>query len=469
MSNKLSERHPELIGEWSERNQPLTVDDVSYGSNKLYWWKGTCGHEWQASAKSRSSGENCPICSGARVVEGINDLATLRPDIVAEWSSKNNPLKPFTVSIGSHKKVIWQGKCGHEWSATIKSRTVNHSGCPYCSHNIVLPGFNDLASKYPEIAIEWSDRNLPLRPDMVTPFANKKVWWKCSKGHEWNTLISTRSGGSKCPYCSGYILLKGLNDFQTQYPDLAKEWSSRNYPLTPDMVNEKSTKNVWWHCSTCGYEWKSLIRSRVRGSVCPVCAEREVSTGYNDLATTNPELVKEWDYEKNKKYNLKKLSQSSQYSVWWKCAYGHSWKARISERAIDGVSCKHCEEEYQSVFPEFLCMLYANRNGQKAILHSEEAFGLKVDVLIPELRLAIDCTKPTNKETLDAKNIKHHICSKNGYRFVEAYYNGNELEYAIEIKRVFQKALAIVDSEPEDDIKLIRERFMKWRQPIEFD
>lgn len=74
MSNKLSEKHPELIKEWSEKNSPLTADDVTFGSNKLYWWKGDCGHEWQASAKSRSSGEKCPICSGARVIDGINDL-----------------------------------------------------------------------------------------------------------------------------------------------------------------------------------------------------------------------------------------------------------------------------------------------------------------------------------------------------------------------------------------------------------
>ena len=47
-------------------------------------------------------------------------------------------------------------------------------------------------------------------------------------------MISIRSDGSKCPYCSGYILLKGFNDFATLYPQLAEEWSDRNLPLTPD-------------------------------------------------------------------------------------------------------------------------------------------------------------------------------------------------------------------------------------------
>ncbi len=66
----------------------------------------------------------------------------------------------------------------------------------------------------------------PLLPTQVTVFANSKAWWKCKDcGREWNTLISTRSGGSKCPYCSGYIFLKGFNDLQTTHPEIA--WSGR--------------------------------------------------------------------------------------------------------------------------------------------------------------------------------------------------------------------------------------------------
>ena len=73
MENSISSKRPELVEEWSPRNLPLTPDDVSYGSNKLYWWKGSCGHEWQTSAKARSCGEKCPICSNARIIPGVND------------------------------------------------------------------------------------------------------------------------------------------------------------------------------------------------------------------------------------------------------------------------------------------------------------------------------------------------------------------------------------------------------------
>ena len=110
MSNLLSEVHPELVLEWSERNLPLTPDKITYGSNKIVWWIGTCGHEWQTSVKARSSGEKCPICSGARAVEGINDLVTLKPELAAEWSSKNNPLKPTMVTVTSGQLRLRVGR-----------------------------------------------------------------------------------------------------------------------------------------------------------------------------------------------------------------------------------------------------------------------------------------------------------------------------------------------------------------------
>ena len=195
MSNSLASVHPELISEWSAKNLPLTPDKITFGSNKRVWWKGACGHEWETSVKARSKGEKCPICSGARVIEGINDLATLKPQLAQEWSEKNE-LKPTEVSVASHKKIIWKCKHGHEWEASVKSRTVNGTGCPYCSHNKVLAGFNDLASQYPDIAAEWSDRNLPLQPTMVTAFASIGLSLDSTATECWDNPISANPNRS---------------------------------------------------------------------------------------------------------------------------------------------------------------------------------------------------------------------------------------------------------------------------------
>ena len=104
MENSLANKKPWLVAEWSERNGSISPDDVSYGSKKLYWWHGSCGHEWQASAKARSSGENCPICSNARIVAGINDFASLKPELLKEWSP-NNTIQP-SINFGIDKNEM---------------------------------------------------------------------------------------------------------------------------------------------------------------------------------------------------------------------------------------------------------------------------------------------------------------------------------------------------------------------------
>ena len=69
-----------------------------------------------------------------------NSLAEVHPELVSEWSEKNE-IKPTEVSIGSLKKVIWRCEKGHEWEAAVKRRTINKTGCPYCSGYIFLKGF----------------------------------------------------------------------------------------------------------------------------------------------------------------------------------------------------------------------------------------------------------------------------------------------------------------------------------------
>lgn len=464
MENSIAKMRPRLVWEWSEKNRPLTPEQVSYGSNKLYWWKGTCGHEWQASAKARSSGENCPICSGARIISGINDFEALFPDIASEWSDKNLPLLPSMVRPATHQKVWWRCKLGHEWEASVKSRTLNKTGCPYCSHNKVLPGFNDLASRFPEVAKEWHyEKNGSLLPTKVTAFSNKKVWWRCREGHEWYTHISTRSDGSKCPYCSGIVLLPGYNDLETRYPVLCEEWSVRNGSFLPSMVNEKSQKNVWWKCSTCGHEWKSVIKARVNGLSCPVCAERSVKTGYNDLATTHSHIAAQWDFERNGQLTPQSISAKSMKSVWWICERGHSYKAKISDRIVNNMGCIECEKEYRDILFQLLVLYYAGKNGWKVSLCSDEWIGVSLESYIPELLLAIEPVASALAERRE-QEVKAHICEKNGITYVRIENTSDEIGLAEGVRKALRKKHIYIYSDIREDLQLIRIKFECWQK-----
>lgn len=462
MKNNLAEMRPDLAGQWSKRNLPVKPENVSCGSNKVYWWIGPCGHEWDTSVKARSHGEGCPICANARIVAGINDLETTDPDLAEEWSDRNGDLKPSLVCSQSHKKVWWKGRCGHEWQAVIKSRA-GGTGCPYCSHNLLLPGFNDLASQYPEVAAEWSDRNLPLHPNQVTAFANRKVWWKCAKGHEWNTLISTRSYGSKCPYCSGLQLLKGFNDFAMRYPALAAEWSPKNETLMPDMVNEKSTKNVWWKCSKCGYEWKSVVKARIRGTQCPVCADRMVKPGYNDLATTAPDILDEWDYEKNTEITPETISVSSLKYAWWHCPHGHTYREKIAERVFGGKGCKVCESEFYRVLPQLLAVVYAHRYELEIVTNNESKFGILLDVYLPNDKLAMIFTYKNTKLEEGMKDVAELMCRSEGIRLHSFPIARDPEKMCQEVRKGFQRIRIYIKSDWTEDVKEARRLFDRIR------
>lgn len=153
-----TENNPNLLDEWEvAKNLPLTPETVSSKSAKKVWWKGECGHEWQAVVHSRTNGTGCPICNGKQILVGFNDLATTFPDIAATWHpTKNAPLTPQKVTRGyTRQKIWWQCAKGHEWQATIESRTRQNLGCPYCSGRYAIAGKSDLFSKEPDLAKEW--------------------------------------------------------------------------------------------------------------------------------------------------------------------------------------------------------------------------------------------------------------------------------------------------------------------------
>ena len=192
-----------LAKEWHPtKNTPLTPRDVHPNSNKKVWWLCSKGHAWKATVDTRNKGAGCPYCCGKRVSID-NCLATLNPTLAKEWHpTKNETLTPENVTPGSHKKVRWRCSKGHEWEATVNSRNQGR-GCPYCSGHMASID-NCLATLNPALAKEWHPtKNETLTPENVTPGSNKKVWWRCSKDHEWEAVIYNRNKGTGCPYCSG--------------------------------------------------------------------------------------------------------------------------------------------------------------------------------------------------------------------------------------------------------------------------
>ena len=63
-----------------------------------------------------------------------------------------------------------------------------------------------------ELMAEWNwERNKDITPSQLTLGSNKKVWWKCVLGHEWEAIVSSRNRGNGCPVCK--------KELQTSFPE----------------------------------------------------------------------------------------------------------------------------------------------------------------------------------------------------------------------------------------------------------
>ena len=281
----------------------------------------------------------------SKLIVGVNDLATVRPDLIKEWAFDKNELNPNAITIKSNKKVWWICKKGHKYQATIVHRTVDNTGCPYCSNRKVLKGYNDLATLRLDLIKEWNyEKNGNLAPDMVTCGSKKKVWWLCNKGHEWKASIVRRTEGTNCPYCfrQKNRVKSGYNDLATVRPGLVKEWDFEKNELSPNFVCSHSKKEVWWKCEK-GHSYLATVNLRFNGGTCPYCAKTHTKllSGFNDLDTVYPNLVKYFDKEKND-FTSNAVVFNSSKLIFWKCEKGHSWKSTIYAINRNGVGCPYC-------------------------------------------------------------------------------------------------------------------------------
>ena len=276
-----------------------------------------------------------------------NSLATIAPELVKEWHpTKNLPLTPSIVPKGYHDKVYWQCKKypDHVYDSTISHRINDRQGCPYCSNQRLLKGFNDLETIDKELAKEWSPNNTK-KPSDVFPNSHDLYNWICNRNHEYPASPANRRKGKGCPYCSGRKAFPGETDLKTLYPEIAAEWDYENNNTPITTVRPGSETEYSWICPK-GHHYYLAVNKRVRGQGCTYCNGHGVITGENDFAHVRPDLVQQWDYEKNTGIDPEKIRPQSGKSVGWKCKKcGYTWDAKISNRYKSKYArCKKCKD-----------------------------------------------------------------------------------------------------------------------------
>lgn len=305
------------------------------------------GRLWQPTPNDLFSGRRCPACIGQAVLQGFNDLETLRPDISLEWNyEKNNDLLPNMVTLHSNKKVWWKCSiCGHEWHTMISHRSYG-KGCPgcwaemqtsfpeqailfYCKQitdaknrysefgkeiDIYLPKLNigieyngsywHKNTKKTESKIKFFQQNnikiITITDGLndtvdgnIITHTNKSLDWAINKLFELLKLpgmdINTKRDEQKI--YQQYLVYKKESSFGFKYPEKAKDWDyERNGKITPYMVSASSEKKFWRICPKCNKPYQTSIFSWVHSDGCKSCANAKKVYLFN----TNGMLCREF-------------------------------------------------------------------------------------------------------------------------------------------------------------------------------
>jgi hypothetical protein len=253
-----------------------------------------------------------------------------------------------------------------------------------------------LAQHSPQLLKEIDyDKNSDFDPNSVGYSSAYKIWWKCEKGHSYYAAITSktrkRKYGNGCPYCAGQKVLPGFNDLKTRYPDIAKEWDYIKNKIKPNKIMPGTRQKVWWICEK-GHSYYTSVASRTNLKTgCPICANKKVLVGYNDLSTTNPSILRYWNYEKNKKLNFQPsdFTKVSGKKVWWICEKGHEWEAKISH-ITNGRRCPVCNCGRQTSFPEQAIFYYISQVDETCINRYKIDGRNELDIYLPKYNIGIE-------------------------------------------------------------------------------
>lgn len=345
----LSSTHQELAGQWHPTlNYDLTPQDVDASYPEDVWWVCDLGHPFRARLSFRVyDGSGCSVCANKLVRPGINDLATIDPELAGEWHPvRNGALTPDLVAPGYTAAVYWQPPCGH-WFESPPAQRRGDRRCQVCVDKRVYPGQNDFATLHPDLVGDLAPGQDVNLAQVRATSRKRGVKWLAPCGHLYIATPLERHEDPlppECQRCRGKRSPKRV-DLPTvaHVPWLLALWDHEaNGALKPSEVRAGDGRQfVAWRCSQ-GHQWKR--QPRYQKPDCGYCANRALLPGVNDLATVNPALAAQWHPTKNGDLTPDQVMPKSDLEVWWLGPCGHDWQARIGNRS-NGSGCRRrCPE-----------------------------------------------------------------------------------------------------------------------------
>lgn len=227
------------------------------------------------------------------LVDVENSFGSLYPELAKNWDSqKNGKLTPNMLTPGSNYEAFFKcERCGKSWSAAISTVTKwKRTLCKKCSmgdngvNNTkrIVKERGSLGNYSKELTEQWDcDANGDITPFDIPKNYSKPVFWKCPTcGYKWSQAPTARVHKeiiAGCPHCSGRVAMESVDDLQTLYPEIAKEWDAeKNKGVFPSQIRPGSSTPRYWICSKHGMSFKTSPYYRTKGAGCPKCKQEKI-------------------------------------------------------------------------------------------------------------------------------------------------------------------------------------------------
>lgn len=246
----------------------------------------------------------------------------------------------------------WKCKFGHSFPATITNRHQGR-GCPECDkiNKTSLPEqtiFYYVCRTYPNSVNRYKDMfDNGMELDVYIPSLKTGIEYD---GPYHRSAEALRRDSEKYSICrsNDIRLIRvsiGDNDPDTPICDI---FVHSGYDYNNFDALDEVMENLAEYLALDGpFNTKKDLSHIKKGYL--------NSISKNSLAKKNPELSKEWNYEKNDGLTPEMFTSGSGVEVWWKCSLGHEWQAQINSRNR-GRKCPFCSN--QKVLPGFNDLAY---------------------------------------------------------------------------------------------------------------
>lgn len=383
-NNTLAQRFPEIAREYDPiKNKGRGASNsISCNSTTNYYWICKKGHSFEASVARRIKcvETNIIACPHCRRMMDPSLLSVSHPDIAKGWDHVRNRGNGKNVPITSTVRYYWVCDNGHSFReaplSLVEKKLSGIESCPFCrDEDVIKPAKPEsLSILYPDIASEWDYAKNKSLPGYVCWNSKRHYYWLCEHGHSYTATPLDRIEDMKncrksCPQCKKHTDPKYL---KVSYPEIAKEWDESNNIKGIVDITCKNAKGCYWLCSE-GHSYKASPLSRIKLfelniEACPKCRNKNVRIvtrkpksnsivtrmpKSNSIAIMYPELLSEWDYERNNMTCApEQTSSTSKKAFRWICKNGHTyWQSpydRVEHHKNGTESCPHCKKKISS-------------------------------------------------------------------------------------------------------------------------